>query len=554
MPDQQQRRLAAIMFTDMVGYSALAQKDERRALALVEEQRHILRPICAKHGGKEIKTTGDGTLVEFDSALLAARCAVEVQRTLVERNVGLAPQDRIHIRVGLHVGDVVHKGSDILGDAVNIAARIEPLAEADGICVSEDVARQIEGKIEERIERMGRRELKNIRLPVVAYRIVLPWSRRKSWWQPRRTALVLSVLAAFIVGVAVGHYWKPHLGSSMRHVSAVRTLSFSPNGRLLASAGEDKTIRIWDVEKRREARRLSGHTRSVFAVAFSPDGKLVASGGFDRTVKLWDVATGREVRTLTGHTRAVNTVAFSPDGLLLASGGDDRTIILWDPSNGGILRKLVGHGDTVNSVAFSPDGHLLGSGSDDETIKIWDVNGGRELRRLAGHGDAVECVAFDHDGRWLASGSFDRMIKVWDPATGTEVRTLAGHTDAVVAVAFSSNGHLLASGSWDGTVRLWDPTTGEENGKIEAEGGSSVNSVAWGHSGLLAWGSDDGSIGTREYELSDTRSRRLGVGPKLTARSSVVLRPVALPAIPRAKLTCFSGAPILRVASRFWLL
>ena len=143
MADTAERTLAAIMFTDMVGYSSLTQKDESLALELLEAHHALLRPFFPKYGGKEIKTIGDAFLVKFASALEAARCAIEMQRTLVMYNATATPQKRIQIRIGIHVGDVIHQNEDVFGDAVNIASRIEPLARAGGVCVSEDVARQI---------------------------------------------------------------------------------------------------------------------------------------------------------------------------------------------------------------------------------------------------------------------------------------------------------------------------------------------------------------------------------------------------------------------------
>ncbi len=175
MAETAQRRLAAIMFTDMVGYSALTQKNEALALELLEEHHKLLRPIFPAYGGKEIKTIGDAFLVEFGSALEATRCAIEVQKTLVQHNAVAPPKKRIQIRIGIHIGDVVHEGNDVLGDGVNIASRIEPLAHPGGICVSEDVVRQIRNKVEEPMVRIGTSELKNIELPVEIYRIVLPW-------------------------------------------------------------------------------------------------------------------------------------------------------------------------------------------------------------------------------------------------------------------------------------------------------------------------------------------------------------------------------------------
>jgi TolB-like protein/class 3 adenylate cyclase/Flp pilus assembly protein TadD len=175
---QQHRRLAAIMFTDMVGYSALSQKNEMLALDLLNEHRNLLRNVFAQHDGREIEAVGDGFFVEFPSALEAARCAVDIQRVLHDRNDSVLPEHRIVVRVGLHLGDVVAQDNRVHGDGVNIAARIEPLADPGGICVSEDVARQIQNKIELPLRRLGKADLKNIRTPVQIYRLVLPWERK----------------------------------------------------------------------------------------------------------------------------------------------------------------------------------------------------------------------------------------------------------------------------------------------------------------------------------------------------------------------------------------
>jgi adenylate cyclase len=173
----EQRKLAAIMFTDMVGYSALSQRDDKLAQELLEEHRRLLREIFPRFHGTEIKTIGDAFMVEFGSALEAAQCAIEIQRALAKRNADAAAERQIEIRIGIHIGDVVHRGGDVYGDGVNIASRIEQLANAGGICVSMDVERQIRNALEARFEKLAPTELKNISVPMDLFRIVLPWER-----------------------------------------------------------------------------------------------------------------------------------------------------------------------------------------------------------------------------------------------------------------------------------------------------------------------------------------------------------------------------------------
>src|SRR5438105_1829755 len=176
----EQRKLAAIMFTDMVGYSALAQRDDKLALELLEEHRQLLREIFPSFNGTEIKTIGDAFLIEFNSALEAAQCAIEIQRTLAKRNHDVMVDRRIELKIGIHIGDVVHREGDVYGDGVNIASRIEPLAGAGGICVSMDVERQIRNALEARFEKLAPTELKNISVAMELFRIVLPWEKSRS--------------------------------------------------------------------------------------------------------------------------------------------------------------------------------------------------------------------------------------------------------------------------------------------------------------------------------------------------------------------------------------
>jgi TolB-like protein/class 3 adenylate cyclase len=222
----EQRKLAAIMFTDMVGYSTLAQRDDKLALELLEEHRQLLREIFPRFNGTEIKTIGDAFLIEFNSALEAAQCAIEIQRTPAKRNHDVTAGRRIELKIGIHIGDVVHRGGDVYGDGVNIASRIEPLAGAGGICVSMDVERQIRNALEARFEKLAPTGLKNISVAMDLFRIVLPWEQRtpsvakfETESKPSSRQFVPAALAVgLLLMIGVGWWWTtlPHKRSAAR--------------------------------------------------------------------------------------------------------------------------------------------------------------------------------------------------------------------------------------------------------------------------------------------------------------------------------------------------
>jgi adenylate cyclase len=207
----EERKLAAIMFTDMVGYSALSQRDDKLALELLEEHRELLRKLFLEFHGTEIKTIGDAFLIEFNSALEAAQCAIEIQRTLAKRNHDVPAERRIELKIGIHIGDVVHRGGDVYGDGVNIASRIEPLAGAGGICVSMDVERQIRNALEARFEKLAPTELKNISVAMDLFRIVLPWERQTASGAKSeirsRSWIWAAAAAVLLIAIGIGWWW-----------------------------------------------------------------------------------------------------------------------------------------------------------------------------------------------------------------------------------------------------------------------------------------------------------------------------------------------------------
>ena len=297
-----------------------------------------------------------------------------------------------------------------------------------------------------------------------------------------------------------------------RHAGSIRSLAISPDGQLLVSGSDDKTIKLWHLVTGEELFTFKGHTKAVYSVAISSDGEILASGSDDKTIKIWQLKTGHQLGTITlgnwfsGDSGCVYSVAISPNREILASLSSGGTIKLWNLNTGREIRTLKARNSWVQAVAISPDGQIVAGGSDDSTILLWSLRTGKLLHTFKGHSSWIQSVAFSPNGQILASGGEDATIKLWDLRIRRELCTLKGHTQSVYALAFSpvpsmrgvggdrtktplqelafskgdrkaeatllgdqfqrnqgsGFGQMLASSSNDRTIRLWDLSTGQE--------------------------------------------------------------------------------------------
>jgi WD40 repeat protein/transcriptional regulator with XRE-family HTH domain len=271
-------------------------------------------------------------------------------------------------------------------------------------------------------------------------------------------------------------------------------VKFSPDSRQLAAASRNQ-IKVWDAATGREMLYFSGHTDWVMGVSFSPDGKSLASTSLDGTVKTWSLTPGQEMVTVTSQISSYGTrIAYNPNGKEFATNGGNGTATFWSTDTGEPQMKLSGHTQEVLSLAFSLDGRHFATGSLDETVKIWDVASGRELLNLPANKFGVRDLAFSPDGRLIASGGFDGTANVWDAETGTLIHEITGHKGLVLGVAFSPNGSQLATSSTDTTIKIWDMKTGELLVTIEGQG-SGIRDIVYSPSGsLIAAGDGDGKV------------------------------------------------------------
>jgi len=247
----------------------------------------------------------------------------------------------------------------------------------------------------------------------------------------------------------------------------IRSVCFSPDGKLLATSADDKHIRIWDIAEKRILHVLDGHQKEIYSLDFSLDGRLIVSGSADKTARIWDmvnVEAPPKVLTINdspNDNAGITSVSISPDGQFVAAGSLDSVIRIWNVATGVLVERLEGHKDSVYSVAFTPDGKGFVSGSLAKSSKFWDVSGLNRGKSspctmdLIGHRDFVLSVAVSYDGQWVVSSSKDRRVQFYDARSGAVQCMLQGHENSVISVNLSPMGGLLATGSGDQQARIW---------------------------------------------------------------------------------------------------
>ncbi|MBK8094790.1 MAG: pentapeptide repeat-containing protein [Verrucomicrobiaceae bacterium] len=309
-----------------------------------------------------------------------------------------------------------------------------------------------------------------------------------------------------MVGVGQVRLSTVHTLSFASAVSRIHSVAWNTRFGLIAAGHENGSIVIWDASSFRILRVLQGHQGWVRGLAFCLDGHFLASGGDDKTIRIWDLYK-QKFKLLVGHDAAITCLAVSPGGGQLVSGSKDKTVRIWDIQNGSCLHILKRHLKAVTSVAFSPQHALIASGSNDQYIRLWSSANGQYLRGIKDHTEPVTGVAFTHDGSVLVSTSSDNTFRQWRMPSGALISKFKGHTNAVSCVSSAPNSSLFATGSFDKTIRMWNSTDGALVSSMPEKG--QIRALCFGADNQLASGGDEGCLGVWDcFQFTKTHSLR----------------------------------------------
>ena len=245
------------------------------------------------------------------------------------------------------------------------------------------------------------------------------------------------------------------------------SIIYSPDGKVLTTLHKDNTIKLWEVASRRCVKILTPKTTGhpvlpgdIRSIAYTPDGRCLAVADWEKNIKLLEVETGIELKTLRSYAGFAGEAKYSPDGAYMVSGMGNGSIKLWKMASGK-FKILSGHTDSINDIIYSPDGAYLVTSSDDSTIKLWEVASSKCVKTFIGHTDGVDSIVYSSDGKYITSGSSDNTIKIWEVESGKCIKTLTGHKGSIYSFVYSSDEKYIASVSSDDTIKIWEVKTGK---------------------------------------------------------------------------------------------